>query len=298
MTKKILVFTLSERQSAYEVGRLKEEAKKAEVEVEHYLYRQIGFDFNNRQSVVYLAGKKTDNSQYSGVWFRVAGTESGKYISARNSLIRMLEKDGVFCVNAKSYLNWERMDKIKQHGVYVTNNIPVVATRVFYGKEQLLSSNFNFPLICKHARGFQGKSVIKIDSREELEEFVEKKDEKNLGMYLWQDCLPTGWDLRVVIVGGRAIGAMKRSAVGAEFRSNFSLGGRVESWEMSQEERELAERTAKVCGLDYGGVDIMKDGDGNNYVLEVNRACQYKGFEKATGINVAERVLGMLGESM
>ncbi len=292
--KKVLVFTLSERQSAYEVGRLKEEAKKAEVEVEHYLYRQIGFDFNNDKSIVYLAGKRMDSSDYSGVWFRVAGTESGKYISARNSLIRILEKDGVFCVNARSYLGWERMDKIKQHGVYVTNNIPVVATRVFYTKEQLLSSKFRYPLICKHAGGFQGKSVIKIDNREELERLVEKKDEKNLGMYLWQSYLPTRWDLRVIVVGGKAIGAMKRSAVGAEFRSNFSLGGKVESWQLSQEEKDLAEKTAKVCGLDYGGVDIMKDEDGNNYMLEVNRACQYKGFEKATGINVAGEVLKML----
>lgn len=292
--RKVLVFTLSERQSAYEVGRLKEEAKKAGVEVEHYLYRQIGFDFNDDKSVIYLAGKKLDSSQYSGVWFRVAGTESGKYISARNSLIRILEKDGVFCVNARSYLSWERMDKIKQHGVYVTNNIPVVATRVFYSKEQLLVASFEFPVVCKHAGGFQGKSVVKIDNRQELEEFVERKDEKVLGMYLWQDCLPTRWDLRIVIVGGKAIGGMKRSAVGTEFRSNFSLGGKVEAWKLSDEEKELAEKTAQVCGLDYGGVDIMKDNEGNNYILEVNRACQYKGFEKATGINVAEAVLKML----
>ena len=136
--------------------------------------------------------------------------------------------------------------------------------------------------------------MIKIDNREELEILVEKKDEKNLGMYLWQSYLPTRWDLRVVIVGGRAIGAMKRSAVGEEFRSNFSLGGEVDSWKMSQEEKLLAEKTAKVCGLDYGGIDIMKDEDGNNYILEVNRACQYKGFEKSTGINVAGEVLEML----
>ena len=42
----------------------------------------------------------------------------------------------------------------------------------------------------------------------------------------------------------------------------------------------------------------MKDKQGNNYVLEVNRACQYKGFEKATGINVAGGVLEMLSKSM
>ena len=292
--KKILVFTLSERQSAYEVGRLKKEAEKKGVEVKHCLYRDISFDFNNSKSSIYLCGEKIDSSQIAGVWFRVAGTKSGKYISARNTIIRMLEKDGVFCTNAKSYLNWERMDKIKQHGVYVTNGIPVVATRVFYTKEQMESTAFEFPVVCKHAGGFQGKSVIKIDSRKKLERFVERKNEKNLGMYLWQDYLTTRWDLRVIVVDGKVVGAMKRSAVGDEFRSNFSLGGEVEEWSISEAEKALAQKTAKVCGLNYCGVDIMKDEQGNNYILEVNRACQYKGFEKATGINVAGKVLEML----
>ena len=93
---------------------------------------------------------------------------------------------------------------------------------------------------------------------------------------------------------GRAIGGMKRSAVGEEFRSNFSLGGAVESWDLNEEEKNLAEKVARICGLDYGGVDIMKDEEGRNYILEVNRQCQFQGFEKATGINVAQKVVEMI----
>jgi RimK family alpha-L-glutamate ligase len=143
--------------------------------------------------------------------------------------------------------------------------------------------------------------VRKFDSGEELEKWVNKINEKNLGMFLWQKYLPTKWDIRVVIVDGKAIGGMKRSAVGKEFRSNFSLGGAVEKWSLSEEEKKLAEKVAKVCGLDYGGVDIMKDlptgrqvKNGNNYILEVNRQCQFQGFEKATGINVAKAVVEMI----
>jgi glutathione synthase/RimK-type ligase-like ATP-grasp enzyme len=90
---------------------------------------------------------------------------------------------------------------------------------------------------------------------------------------------------------------MKRSAVGEEFRSNFSLGGDVEVWNLSDKERELAEKVAKVCGLNYGGVDIMKDSaeqNANDYILEVNRQCQFQGFEKSTGINVAKKVVEMM----
>ena len=292
--KKIIVFTLSAAQSKYEVGRLKSEAQKAGVEVGHYLYNEMGFEFGNQGEKVFLRGEEVDFKNVSGIWFRVAGTKSGKYISARNTLIEICKSKGIFCVNSESYLKWERMDKILQHGVFGLNEIPIVETRVFYKKEDVLKYNFEYPVICKHAFGFQGKSVVKIDNRQKLEAYIYSMEEKNLGMYLWQKFLPVGWDLRVVVVGGRAIGGMKRSAKGSEFRSNFSLGGEVERWKLSEEEINLAEKTARVCGLDYGGIDIMKDKQGNNFILEVNRACQYKGFEKATGINVAKRVVRML----
>jgi len=292
--KKIIVFTLSAAQSKYEVGRLKSEAQKAGVEVGHYLYNEMGFEFGNQGEKVFLRGEEVDFKNVSGIWFRVAGTKSGKYISARNTLIEICKSKGVFCVNNESYLKWERMDKILQHGVFGLNEIPIVETRIFYKKEDVLNYDFEYPVICKHAFGFQGKSVVKIDNRQKLEAYIYSMEEKNLGMYLWQKFLPVGWDLRVVVVGGRAIGGMKRSAKGSEFRSNFSLGGEVERWKLSEEEINLAEKTARVCGLDYGGIDIMKDKQGNNFILEVNRACQYKGFEKATGINVAKRVVRML----
>ncbi|HEX9007811.1 MAG TPA: hypothetical protein VF837_00960, partial [Patescibacteria group bacterium] len=148
----------------------------------------------------------------------------------------------------------------------------------------------------KHERGYQGKSVRKFDNQAQLEKWLNKINEINVGMFLWQKCLPTRWDLRVIVLGGKALGAMKRSAVGDEFRSNFSLGGAVEAWVLSNEDKLLAEKVAKVCGLDYCGVDIMKDEKDNSYILEVNRQCQYQGFEKSTGINVAQKVMGMLLE--
>ena len=229
---------------------------------------------------------------------------------------RSARTNDIFCVNEKGYLGWTRMGKIAQHGVFLENNIPVVPTKIFYTREQILSEAWEYPVIAKHERGYQGKSVRKFENKKDMEDFVNKINEKNLGMFLWQKYLPTKWDIRVVIVDGKAIGGMKRSAVGEEFRSNFSLGGEVERWNLSEEERDLAEKVAKVCGLDYGGVDIMKgpkslvlrqaqdtpfeerglyrEEDYDNYILEVNRQCQFQGFEKATGINVAKKIVEMI----
>ena len=257
-------------------------------------------------------------------------------LKAEHLLIRLLGKK-VFCANHQGYLNWTRMGKIAQHGVFLENNIPIVPTNIFYQKEQILNPSapagagappldkggrapgdffgWGWPVIAKHERGYQGKSVKKFDNWEEEKKWVEKIQEKNLGMFLWQKYLPTRWDIRVIVLDGVAIGAMKRSAVGNEFRSNFSLGGAVEKWELSDNDKLLAEKVAEVCGLDYGGVDIMKslkspspasagaslfeergtfkEEDYDSYVLEVNRQCQFQGFEKSTGINVAKMVVEM-----
>lgn len=294
MSKKIVTFTMSLKQSQFEVDRLEAEARKMGIEVNRALYRELSFDLKDGKSRVLVRGEELTAENTLGLWFRVAGTKSGKYTEGRNLAIRILREKGIFCVNSKGYLEWTRMGKIAQHGVFLENEIPVVPTKIFYTKDQVLAENWQYPVIAKHEKGYQGKSVRKFENEKELRKWVKKINEKNLGMFLWQKCLPTRWDIRVVIVDGKAIGGMKRSAVGEEFRSNFSLGGAVESWDLNEEERNLAEKVARICGLDYGGVDIMKDEEGRNYILEVNRQCQFQGFEKATGINVAQKVVEMI----
>lgn len=299
--RKIITFTMSLKQSQFEVERLVEEAEKLGVGVNRALYRELSFKLENSplleategRSRVYIRGEEITAENTLGMWFRVAGTVSGKYTEGRNLAIRALSKRGIFCANSKGYLGWTRMGKISQHGVFIENEIPVVMTKIFYTKDQVLAEDWQFPVVAKHEKGYQGKSVKKFDNRRKLEKFVRRIDEINVGMFLWQKCLPTRWDLRVIVLDGKALGAMKRMAVGEEFRSNFSLGGAVEKWELSESDKILAEKVAKVCGLDYCGVDIMKDEAGNSYILEVNRQCQFKGFEQATGINVAKAVVEM-----
>jgi len=292
MNKKIVTFTMSLKQSQFEVDRLETEAKKMGVEVNRALYRDLTFDLNNEKPRVFVKGEEVTKDNCMGMWFRVAGTVSGKYTEGRNLAIRMLQSE-IFCANHEGYLNWTRMGKISQHGLFLENDIPVVPTNVFYTKEQVLSHDWVYPVIAKHEKGYQGKSVRKLDNEKELRKFVKRIDEINVGMFLWQKYLPTRWDIRVIVLNGKAVGGMKRSAVGEEFRSNFSLGGEVEVWKLSEDDQLLAEKVAKVCGLDYCGVDIMKDEKDKSYILEVNRQCQFQGFEKSTGINVAKLVVEM-----
>jgi RimK family alpha-L-glutamate ligase len=284
--KQILILTMSERQSWYEVGRMLKEAEKMGVKAKRVLYKDLIFE-NNK---VFINSEEINEKNTKGIIFRVAGTKSGKYVEARNLLLTLLGNK-IKCINQEAYLNWPRMGKIPQLGVFLKNNIPIISTKIFYKKEDVLNQNWDFPIIAKHSMGFQGKSVIKITNNKELVKRLDKIGENKLGIWLWQKYLPVNWDLRIMVIGGKVIGSMKRIAKKDEFRSNFSLGGDVEKWKLSDSDRKIAEKVAKCCNLDYCGVDIMKNQEGKSFVLEVNRQCQFKGFEKATEVNVAQEII-------
>ena len=162
--KNIFVLTMSERQSKYEVGRIMEEAKKLGVKVTHRLYKDLVF----KNEKVFINDQEVNKRNTSGVIFRVAGTVSGKYIEARNLLISSM-KDELKILNAKTYLWWPRMGKIPQLGAFLKNNIPIIPTKIFYKKEDVLKEKWSFPIIVKNSMGFQGKNVIKISNKKELE---------------------------------------------------------------------------------------------------------------------------------
>ena len=67
-------------------------------------------------------------------------------------------------------------------------------------------------------------------------------------------------DKRVLLIGGRVLGAINRIARGDDFRSNIHVGGRVEPVEITADERALiADITPKLAedGLWFVGLDLI-----------------------------------------
>ena len=90
---------------------------------------------------------------------------------------------------------------------------------------------------------------------------------------------------------------MKRSSQkNGEFRNNYSAGGKVEVADLPEEIKQLAVRATEVCGLMVAGVDVaFRDNDFKKPVIwEVNKGPQFKGFMKATGIDVPSEIVKFL----
>jgi tetrahydromethanopterin:alpha-L-glutamate ligase len=104
-----------------------------------------------------------------------------------------------------------------------------------------------------------------------------------------------GFDWRVLVVGGRAITAMRR--VSAHWVHNVAQGARCEPADMTPDLAQLAERAALALGMDYAGVDLIPSApqaaatQPGNQVLEVNGVAAWQGLQRVTGFNIARAIV-------
>lgn len=207
-----------------------------------------------------------------------------KLYKLRDEVLYFYKDKNSKILNAESYLKWSVLDKLTQHIEFKKARIPHVPV-VKLGKVK-------YPYIAKASLGSHGSHVFKINNSKDLNYVLNKYKLKDL---LFQEFQKSGFDLRVIVLGNKVLGVLKRTPKKGNFLSNYSQGGDIEKYCAKKDELQIIEnislKTAKHFKLDYVGVDLMKGNDGEWKVLEVNRACQFKGFEKATGVNVALNII-------
>ena len=160
----------------------------------------------------------------------------------------------------------------------------------------LVETELGFPLVIKKSYGSFGAGVALVQNRQQL---YEKAVEFLYAPHFYQQYIAEscGRDVRVIVIGGKAVAAMERVAKDGEFRSNVELGGEGRRVELAKEYTEAAERVAHMIGLDYCGVDLLETAKGP-VVCEVNSNAFFEGLEKTTGINVAKRYAEYIYQTM
>jgi ribosomal protein S6--L-glutamate ligase len=103
----------------------------------------------------------------------------------------------------------------------------------------------------------------------------------------------SGQDIRVFVVGSRAVAAMQRTGAAGEFRSNLHRGGHAEAVKITPEERSTAIQAARSMGLNVCGVDLLRALQGPA-VMEVNSSPGLEGIEQSTGVDVAGKIIEFL----
>ena len=86
---------------------------------------------------------------------------------------------------------------------------------------------------------------------------------------------------------------MKRFVIPGDFRANISQGAKAEKYNLPKEAKEIAIKAAKITKTEFAGVDLIES-RGKYYVIEVNRAPQFRGFKKYTGIDPSPFIIDYL----
>lgn len=152
------------------------------------------------------------------------------------------------------------------------------------------------PVILKLMSGTHGKGVMLGKDMEEIQSSLETVWALNNTLLIQEYVRESaGSDIRVIVAGGQAIGAIKRVAKLGSFRANVHQGAAVESYPLDEEVEFLALRASEAIGLEVSGVDLVRSATGYA-VIEVNSAPGFSGFERATGLNVATHFLRYAAE--
>ena len=149
-----------------------------------------------------------------------------------------------------------------------------------------------WPLVIKENKGSFGAQVYLAKDKAEAARILTHIGEHDCQFQRFiRDS--SGKDLRVTVVGGKAICAMERHAASpTEFRSNIGAGGTATARTITDYEAKLAVDAANALGLDFAGVDILMGKEENErYVCEVNSNPQLQSTIDCCGINPATNIM-------
>lgn len=216
------------------------------------------------------------------------------------AVVRQFEQMGIFCLNGSAAISVSR-DKLRSLQILSRHDIGMPKTAFVHDNNDVLRAIEEIggaPVIIKLLEGTQGIGVILAESAKVAEAIIEAFAGLEQNVLIQKFVAESkGKDVRAFVVGDQVVAAMRRSAVGTEFRSNVHRGGTTQAIELPDEYQRTAVQAAQILGLRVAGVDMLEGATGPQ-VMEVNSSPGLQGIETATGIDIAGKIIGYMEQEM
>lgn len=212
------------------------------------------------------------------------------------AVLRQFEVMGVYSLNESVAITRSR-DKLRSMQLLAKKGVALPVT-VFAHKtsdpEELIDMVGGPPVVIKLLEGTQGIGVVLGETRGAAVSIIQAFGGVDTDILVQEYIKEAkGEDIRCLVVGGKVVASMKRKGKEGEFRSNLHRGGTAEEVKPTATEKATALAAAKAMGLNVCGVDLLRSNHGP-VVMEVNSAPGLEGVEKATGVDVAGRIIEFL----
>ncbi len=184
---------------------------------------------------------------------------------------------------------------------YLTNvrleraGLPTPATHVSQRAEEALAAfeHLGGDVVLKPLFGSEGRGMVRLTDPETAWRTFYVLERTGQVIYQQRFVRHPGWDLRVFVIGGRVVAAMRRSSRG-DWRTNVALGGTAERAELTGDQVALAVRAAEAVGCPVAGVDLLPGPAGELFVIEVNAVPGWRALAPVSGVDVAAEVVRFL----
>lgn len=271
----------------YSHQRLKEAAEERGHELNIINTLRCYMNIASRRPEIYYNGEKLTG--YDAVIPRIGASVTFYGLA----VLRQFEMMGVYPLNESVAIGRSR-DKLRSMQLLARDGIGLPVTTFAHDPKQtdeVLKLAGGAPIVIKLLEGTQGLGVVLADTDRSATSVVEAFRASGTNILLQEFIKEAGGtDIRAIVVGGKVIAAMKRTGAEGDFRSNLHRGGSAQVIKLSPEERSTAVRAAKTMGLSVCGVDMLRANHGP-VVMEVNSSPGLEGVEKATGLDVAGKII-------
>lgn len=209
------------------------------------------------------------------------------------AVLRQFEMMGVYPVNESVAITRSR-DKLRSLQLLARKGIGMPVTLFAHrtgNAEELLDIIGGAPVVIKLLEGTQGIGVVLGETQNAAASIIQAFGGVKTNILVQEFVKEAnGEDIRCLVVGEKVVAAMRRRGKEGDFRSNLHQGGSAETIKITPAERQTAVSAANVMGLNICGVDLLRSNHGP-VVMEVNSSPGLEGVEKATGIDVAGKII-------
>ncbi|MEU3844536.1 lysine biosynthesis protein LysX [Streptomyces sp. NPDC028635] len=193
-------------------------------------------------------------------------------------------------------------DKILTSLALVRAGLPTPRTVVAVTPDAALRAieEIGYPAVVKPAVGSWGRLLSKVNDRDAAETLVEHKQALRSPVhsvfYVQELIDKPGRDIRAIVLGDQVVAAVYRRS--EHWITNTARGAATERCEVTPELAKLALRAAEAVGGGMLAVDLIERSDGEVLVTEVNHTMEFHGLGSATGLDIADLLVGHVLETV
>lgn len=162
-------------------------------------------------------------------------------------------------------------------------------------------ADMHFPVVAKTAAGSLGKGVFWCEDQNILEDLLEfsnaQQPPKNTLLVQEAITESKGFDIRVIVLQGKILGAIKRSNEVHAFKANMHFGAQASLYPIDSKLKNAIQKTIKAFDLTFGGLDFLVGKDGEYFLTEINEQPGFEGFQSIhTNIDLGAEIVNAISK--